>query len=237
MQYTRNQARANSEALEMARSFLHCITKASPVSKGRLKYMQDFGFVMLVFACCFILRFAAETLTESCGGTREGGDREPLTKEAVIQDVRDVADLLTSLSSKQDSVAAAYGRALHEACKSLEPSASPPSMASRTQSRNGIASTPFRETVRSTGSDATQHGGSDEAGAPTLAGEDAEGMVYGSLGRGQEPFQGFYRQINVGEGMSDARAEGGCVAPWYGTYVDGPSGLLLDALSVPWQYG
>ncbi|SPO06199.1 uncharacterized protein DNG_08888 [Cephalotrichum gorgonifer] len=231
-QHTRSHVPVTSEALEMTQSFLHCVTKSSPVSKGRLKYMPDFGFVMLVFACCFILRYPAEAMSRH----REDGQGF-LTRAAVIQDVQDVADLLTSLSSKQDSVSAAYGRALRGACISSRAPPSPNSTASGMEPRNGRASATSRRTSHTTGLDVIQHGGGGGMRGPILTDEGAEGMVYGTLGPGQEDVQGFYGQMDADQSVPGARAEDDIPTPWYGTCIDTPSGLLLDALSVPWQFG
>lgn len=215
----------------MAQSFLHCVTRSSPVSKGRLRYMPDFGFVMLVFACCFILRCPADAMSRP-GETGRGS----LTREAMIQDVQDVADLLMSLSSKQDSVSAAYGHALRGACKSSGPPPPPSSTASKTGSRNARVSASSRGSPHSAGLGVIQHSGGGETRGPMFTAEEADGIVYGTLDPGQEAVHGFDGQMNADQNVSVAQTVDDCPTPWYGTCVDTPGGVLLDALSVPWQF-
>jgi hypothetical protein len=219
--------------LQMARSFLHCITKTSPVSKGRLTYMPDFGVVMLVFVCCFVLRSPTLEPTEGILAGEAGAGQEPVDRAAVIRDILDVADLLTSFSSKDGSIAAAYGRALHEACRSQRVSAFPPSVG------GARSETPVRAASHSAGPYVNGLDGSGETGAVGLAhdGPDEGVTGYGSLYQDEGGIQGVPAHINANRHMPDAQPEENYPTPWYGTSVGMPSGLLLDTLTTPWEYG
>ncbi|QKD52033.2 uncharacterized protein FOBCDRAFT_238365 [Fusarium oxysporum Fo47] len=99
-----------TEALLAAQEFIRCITKLSPVSKGNIKYMCDFGFVMLVYACCYVLQLF--DFDKSCAF-------ETLHRSACLADIKDVADLLKSISPAAGAATSAYGRALEAACNRL----------------------------------------------------------------------------------------------------------------------
>ncbi|KAH6658788.1 hypothetical protein F5X68DRAFT_72577 [Plectosphaerella plurivora] len=117
---------ADSETLQAARAFLHCITETSPVSKGRMRYMADFGFVMLVFVCAFVLRLLSHCRADLDQVGMTASEAAAL-RAALINDVREVADLLTSLSPSEASVIAAYGQALRGACRAVETTDAGPS--------------------------------------------------------------------------------------------------------------
>ncbi|EXL69788.1 hypothetical protein FOPG_14317 [Fusarium oxysporum f. sp. conglutinans race 2 54008] len=99
-----------TEAVIAAQEFIRCITKLSPVSKGNIKYMCDFGFVMLVYACCYVLQLF--DCDKSCAF-------ETLHRSACLADIKDVADLLKSISPAAGAATSAYGRALEAACNRL----------------------------------------------------------------------------------------------------------------------
>ncbi|EXM18478.1 hypothetical protein FOTG_13416 [Fusarium oxysporum f. sp. vasinfectum 25433] len=99
-----------TEAVLAAQEFIRCITKLSPVSKGNIKYMCDFGFVMLVYACCYVLQLF--DCDKSCAF-------ETLHRSACLADIKDVADLLKSISPAAGAATSAYGRALEAACNRL----------------------------------------------------------------------------------------------------------------------
>ncbi|KAH7111237.1 hypothetical protein EDB81DRAFT_703932 [Dactylonectria macrodidyma] len=176
---------ADAEVLGAARAFLHCMTQISPIAKGRIRYMCDFGFVMLVSACCYILKAVEPSRTELLDSSLQS---------ASIQDVREVADLLQSLSS-QEATTGAYGRALEGACDALSrcKPINPPRKGRPDVGEGQAVSSP-----RSAG-DAFGHadGDGDMASAPAVFGDE---------------------QVS-----------------WFGSITDIPGGVLLDALSVPWQ--
>lgn len=99
-----------TEAVLAAQEFIRCITKLSPVSKGNIKYMCDFGFVMLVYACCYVLQLF--DCDKSC-------EFQTLHRSACLADIKDVADLLKSISPAAGAATSAYGRALEAACNRL----------------------------------------------------------------------------------------------------------------------
>ncbi|PCD37124.1 hypothetical protein AU210_005628 [Fusarium oxysporum f. sp. radicis-cucumerinum] len=99
-----------TEAVLAAQEFIRCITKLSPVSKGNIKYMCDFGFVMLVYACCYVLQLF--DCDKSCAF-------EALHRSACLADIKDVVDLLKSISPAAGAATSAYGRALEAACNRL----------------------------------------------------------------------------------------------------------------------
>ncbi|RYC91540.1 hypothetical protein BFJ63_vAg5551 [Fusarium oxysporum f. sp. narcissi] len=99
-----------TEAVLAAQEFIRCITKLSPVSKGNIKYMCDFGFVMLVYACCYVLQLF--DCDKPCAF-------EALHRSACLADIKDVADLLKSISPAAGAATSAYGRALEAACNRL----------------------------------------------------------------------------------------------------------------------
>ncbi|KAF5584440.1 hypothetical protein FPCIR_8669 [Fusarium pseudocircinatum] len=98
------------ETLLAAQEFIRCITNLSPVSKGNIKYMCDFGFVMLVYACCYVLQ--RSDCDESCAF-------ETPHRNTCLADIKDVADLLKSISPAAGAATSAYGRALEAACNRL----------------------------------------------------------------------------------------------------------------------
>ncbi|EXK43418.1 hypothetical protein FOMG_06033 [Fusarium oxysporum f. sp. melonis 26406] len=99
-----------TEAVLAAQEFIRCITKLSPVSKGNIKYMCDFGFVMLVYACCYVLQLF--DCDKSC-------EFQTLHRSACLADIKDVADLLKSISPAAGAATSAYGRALEAASNRL----------------------------------------------------------------------------------------------------------------------
>lgn len=207
-----------SEALEAGRAFLHCITKASPVIKGRVKYMPEFGFVMLVFVCCFILRALEPIRHSTSRGKETKVHLDPSLKAAVVQDVEDVADLLISLSHTRESVTAAYGRALQGACKSL--GAECPSVYAVGVSRPPQANS--ASPLTPTGGDFL-FSSIDATGTERAMGQ----MVYEPFDS-QTGIEALYQQPGADQ-QDDPDA-----IPWYGNFVDASGGMLLDALSMPY---
>ncbi|KAH6985211.1 hypothetical protein EDB80DRAFT_869217 [Ilyonectria destructans] len=180
---------ADAEVLGAARAFLHCNTQMSPIAKGRIRYMCDFGF-----------------------------------------DVRQVADLLKSLSS-QEATTGAYGRALEGACDALsrcKPIISP---------RKGRPDVGEGQEVSSPRPAGVAFGHADGRDADTAQfGQDAaHEMCDGTLNFGFHDSIGQQGR-GIDGGMASAPALfGDEQVSWFESITDIPGGVLLDALSVPWQ--
>lgn len=95
---------SSSSHVQAAQAFLHCLIRLSPISKDRLRYMCDSGFVMISYACLFILR----------------ASRSPLPtkwKAKLLGDVSEAAALMLSFSAKKRDRPAIYGYALQKLCQ------------------------------------------------------------------------------------------------------------------------
>ncbi|KAH6712484.1 hypothetical protein BKA61DRAFT_553917 [Leptodontidium sp. MPI-SDFR-AT-0119] len=99
-----NTPRVTKSSLDAACDFLQCTTHLPPMSKDKLRYLCDFGFVMMAYVCVFILRAIRANVV-------------PLDRTADLhQDVTDVARLMQSFSAKDFARPAIYGRALEKLC-------------------------------------------------------------------------------------------------------------------------
>lgn len=90
-----------TRTVRAAQDFLHCVLRLSPVSKERMRYMCDFGFVMIAYACLFILQSTRSTTLRDY-------------KTELLRDVQDAASLLQSFSAKKNVRPTIYGYALQK---------------------------------------------------------------------------------------------------------------------------
>ncbi|OAL46512.1 hypothetical protein IQ07DRAFT_634756 [Pyrenochaeta sp. DS3sAY3a] len=95
---------SSSSHVEVAQAFLHCLTRLSPIAKDRLRYMCDFGFVMISYACLFILRATKSPFNANW-------------KAELVGDVSEAAALMLSFSAKKSDRPAIYGYALEKLCQ------------------------------------------------------------------------------------------------------------------------
>ncbi|KAF2018792.1 hypothetical protein BU24DRAFT_418347 [Aaosphaeria arxii CBS 175.79] len=98
-----DQHAAASFQVHAAQTFVQTVTQASPISKDRLRYMCDFGFVMVAYACLFILKAANADAFY---------DRRP----ELIKDVEAAASLLQSFGTNNTIRPAIYGYTLQKLC-------------------------------------------------------------------------------------------------------------------------
>ncbi|OAL46521.1 hypothetical protein IQ07DRAFT_153692 [Pyrenochaeta sp. DS3sAY3a] len=83
--------------IELAQAFLSHTTSASPILRDRLRYMCDFGFVMISYVCFFLLRMYLAEETHGFYGI------------ASLQTVADAAQMMKSFNSNTTSRPAIYG--------------------------------------------------------------------------------------------------------------------------------
>lgn len=86
-----------SHHAELAKAFLSLTNSASPISKERLRYLSDFAFVMISYACLLLFRLCHVEETNRLDGT------------APLQAVADAAQLMRSFDSNTTSRPAIYG--------------------------------------------------------------------------------------------------------------------------------
>lgn len=102
------QSMLQMRSLNSATAFLQQITRMSPFQKDTLRHVPDFGFVLLTYSSVFVLNLLGKDagLAEPCGLSREG----------IINDVLDVAELMRSFGRSSPEN---YGRALQRMCLHL----------------------------------------------------------------------------------------------------------------------
>ncbi|KAM5352981.1 hypothetical protein ACJ41O_005703 [Fusarium nematophilum] len=212
-------APTDREALNAAQAFLHCITKLSPVSKGRIKYMCDFGFVMLVSVCCYILQALDALKTQPLDASHQA---------PYLGDIGDVADLLKSISSAPDAATTAYGRALEAACDKFSTFISPPARGRGDQEEEWGAGQAFDSNV------AVDRANNSPLVEPGHVGPKAVSI--------HQPSQGLDADYSIQQGPATDGAMdtaagllGDDRLPWFGAMSDIPGGDLLDTLCMPWQ--
>lgn len=145
---------ANQETLEAAQKFLRFIASMSPMAKERMKYMCEFGYVIVVFVSCFVLRAikSSRSLNDNSGPVS-------ILLQDLIRHVRDIASFLKSVSTLKSCAIRAYGCALEGACDHMSNTApgppegpEPPSrFRQANQSTNpevrGLAATDWENTI------------------------------------------------------------------------------------------
>ncbi|CRG91031.1 putative transcriptional regulatory protein PB1A11,04c [Talaromyces islandicus] len=99
---------AVGESLDTAHDFLQWITSLSPISRDRLRYLCDFGFVLMAYVCLYVLR-----------ALRNGVVR-PRCKPDFLILVHEVAALMQSFGARADTRPIVYGCALEVMCKQYQ---------------------------------------------------------------------------------------------------------------------
>jgi hypothetical protein len=100
--------------LDAAQCFVGYMTRLSPIAKYRLRYMCDYGFVMIAYACVFIIRALSASTEEAV--VVEARRRE------LLGNVIDAAALMQSYMASKESRPAVYGHALDKLCADIIPS-------------------------------------------------------------------------------------------------------------------
>lgn len=103
-----------TEGLDAAQEFIRCLTALSPISKERLRYMCDYGFVMVAYACVFVIRaVAAAAEAAVVFGAQK--------RRKLLDAVADAAALMQSYSANRATRPAVYGYALDRLCAASVP--------------------------------------------------------------------------------------------------------------------
>ncbi|KAJ4178722.1 hypothetical protein NW767_014795 [Fusarium falciforme] len=206
-------APTDREALNAAQAFLQCITKLSPVSKGRIKYMCDFGFVMLVSVCCYILQALDALKTQLVDVSHQA---------SCLDDIGDVADLLKSISSAPNASTTACGRALEAACDKFSTFISPAARGRANQEGEWGGGQAF--------------GAVDQAKSNPLAEPGHVGPKTVSI---RQPSHGLDADCGMQQGDATIETAAGLLGddglPWFGVMSDIPGGGLPDTLCIAWQ--
>ena len=123
---TRTQRESVKYCVDCAASVLNLILDLNPVHKDGTRYMSDFGFVMLAFACLFILQ-AYQTI-------------EIVLEERVekLDLVAAMAQLMIELGPASDHCAVLYGRSLQQRLKNIHQQNE--KLSNEDQRRNGLDS-------------------------------------------------------------------------------------------------
>ncbi|KAG8157137.1 hypothetical protein KVR01_013127 [Diaporthe batatas] len=103
---------ARAESLEAAQEFIRCMTALSPISKERLRYMCDYGFVMVAYACVFVIRSIAAAAEAVLAGAQ---------RRKLLDAVMDAAALMQSYSANKGTRPSVYGYALDRLCATSVP--------------------------------------------------------------------------------------------------------------------
>lgn len=175
--------------------------------------MSDFAFVMLVSVCCYILQ-AVGLKDRECVDLRLRGE--------LIQEMREVADLLKSLSATRRTATAAYGRALEFACDKLAQRIS-------TQQEEGYASQAWAQGPMNQGIPKDMSGHADGPSTTHYVSDDLP-----------QPFDSSFQDLGDRNGVTELGDDNSALVgedqtSWLAGISDAPQGFLLDAFCIPWQ--
>jgi hypothetical protein len=96
---------AVAESLDAAHDFLQCMRGLSPIAKDRLRYMGDFGFVLMAYVCLYVLR------------PLESNTIVPARRVGFLQLVDELGALMQSLGPQTNTRPSVYGVAIRSMCK------------------------------------------------------------------------------------------------------------------------
>lgn len=168
---------------------------------------------MLVSVCCYVLQACDTTKSHSVDTSRQA---------ACLSDIRDVADLLKSISPVSDAATTAYGRALDAACDKLSALIPIPM-----DSHDGVDWT-------------TGHRYNTEMAG--RVNHPVEPVHVEAQGTAVHQGQGLSLAFSSQQGQeaepsieNPARLFADDCLPWFGAMSDIPGGDLLDTLCMPWQ--
>ncbi|OJI95833.1 hypothetical protein ASPVEDRAFT_119842 [Aspergillus versicolor CBS 583.65] len=96
---------AVAESLDAAHDFLQSMRGLSPIAKDRLRYMGDFGFVLMAYGCLYVLR------------ALESNTIVPARRVGFLQLVDELGALMQSLGPQTNTRPSVYGVAIRSMCK------------------------------------------------------------------------------------------------------------------------